>query len=117
MAQPYYPNSMGGGGQMGGMQPMGGMPGDYTVEVSAGVSHPCLTLSSHNSSQAASEPDNSSLVKHAIRAQEEYCGPQSMLIGGCLCFFGFGLAGLLPLCCPCDKRITTYRNGVPIHVQ
>ena len=53
MAQPYYPNSMGGGGQMGGMQPMGGMPGDYTVEVSAGVSHPCLTLSSHNSSQAA----------------------------------------------------------------
>ena len=57
MAQPYNPNSMGGGGQMGGMQPMGqpmgGMPGDYMVEVSAfpcssgTFSHSCrLTLSS-----------------------------------------------------------------------
>ena len=37
-----------------------------------------------------------------------------MVIGGCLCFL-FGLPGLFPLCCPCDKRVTTYRNGVPIN--
>ena len=48
-----------------------------------------------------------------VDGQEAYCGPVSIGIGCILCFFCFP-AGLCVICCPCDSKITTYRNGVPI---
>jgi len=48
-----------------------------------------------------------------VTVQETYCGPISMGVGCLLCIF-FWPAALCVPCCPCDMRVTTYRNGVPI---
>lgn len=51
-----------------------------------------------------------------VQVPENYCGPMSMLVGLCGCFWA-GPFGLCILFCPIDQRVTTYVNGQPVAVQ
>lgn len=119
MAQPVQTNNMGG--------PMPGQPmpgpggfgqGDVTVAVS--VDWACWRLSSRRDfvirvTGLTAWRAAALLNAFSPLSQESYCGPMSVGIGVCLCCFGAFPFNLLVLCCPCDQRITTYRDGMIIH--
>jgi hypothetical protein len=124
MAQPVQMNNM--GGPMPG-QPMPGGPGgfgqgDVTVAVSADSD--CCWEAGRLGSRRAFVICGTGLTAWRATAlldafsplsQESYCGPMSIGIGVCLCCVGAFPFNLLVACCPCDQRITTYRDGMIIH--
>jgi hypothetical protein len=52
------------------------------------------------------------MITEPYAEQEKYCGPIT-----CFCFIAacilLGPVGVLVACCPCDKRVIQWRDGVP----